>query len=922
MGDGPLVPLFFINLPNQRGALQALKLRGREQISKSYAFDVTVAGPTIDVDTIEKSLVGQAAHLRFGREGDTDRWVHGVVRWMEADGRASEGDDQHVYRLRIVPTLRLLGEKKNSRVFQDLAVPDIVESVLRAGGVSLRWEIRRKYKTRYYCVQHQETDLRFVERLLAEEGIYYFFDQPADASASEIMVLADEATACKPVTPSAAFRLTHREGMATDNSRDLTAFSLRRRVLPGSVLLKAFDFTRPSFDVHGSTNGASSKGSEPGLLEQVVSEVEKTVADKTSTNTDGDAILEPTGKLEPDSIEHYHHDYGELEIEQADDAGAAVRRSQLRAKLWVGVGASRAPQLLPGYNIDIAEAQIDKHPGSYTVFEVEHEADNPRMSLGGHVAMYRNRFRCVPAGTPFRPRPPRDRLRQVLETATVVGPAGQDIYTDEHGRIKVQFHWDRLGKRNAQSSCWIRVMQPWAGAGWGFQFIPRVGMEVMVMFLAGDLDRPMVVGAVNNAEHPPPFPLPAHKTRSGIRTASTPGRGGYNEIAFEDKAGEEGIAVRAEKHLTEFVGVDRTAKIGNDNRVTIGGHFDTTVGAAMSLAVKADKHELIKGNRSDSTTGNVSVQVGGNWREIVRGQRSTELLGSAKLQFKSSASVKVTKQASLTALGGLSVNVGTDSAVNGTLHATGNWTIGADEDILLTTPKSISLQCGDSVVRLTPDKIEIAGKEIALKGETKTTVRGDKGLLELAGEAKLAAPAVRHFGNGGSLELTSNAYLKGAAIKLNFREGDPPQATDETANQPTRTLKLKLSDGGFNVYKNRPYEMTVDGVRYTGTTDGGGNVNQDIPESATKAHILVWEGDPPTGKNHVWDLSIEDPPAASSVDGARSRLANLGYEVGTGASVDPVTKQAILDFQSDNDLEETGELDSATSAKLSEVHGH
>ena len=942
--DDARTPLFELLIADAPQKLIVISFVGREHLSKSYSFDIRVAAPLIDADAIDQLFVGQAAHLRFGQEGETERWVHGVVRRMEAEGAARDNDDRHGYRLQLVPALRLLGEKKDSRIFQDQTVPEIVSIVLRASGVTLRTQLTKSYRKRVYCVQHQETDLRFVERLLAEEGIFYFFEHPAGETASEILVLADEVSACKPIAGNASFRVASHEGLVGRDDHDLSRFRLRRRIEPGSVLLKSFDFLRPSFDLRGEAkvsdladplgvargSGAGAAPSAPGAIAAAARSAGAAAGRAVGAPAGGAPAggaddQAPTGYLDPDGIEQYHHHYGgELEQTGVDDASARTRLEQHRRKVWVGLGQGHSPSLSPGHTIDIEEAQVERHPGSYTLFEVEHEGHNPRAlrSAAPVPFTYRNRFQCVPASTPFRPRPPRARTQQVLETATVVGPAGQEIHTDAHGRIKVQFHWDREGKRDAHSSCWIRVMQPWAGAGWGFQFIPRVGMEVMVAFLAGDTDRPMVMGSVYNPEHPPPFPLPAEKSRSGIRTQSTPGGQGYNEISFEDKLGEETIVIRAQSNLNETVLVDQITKVGNDRSLVVEGNHTSSIGGDMTLGVAGSKHDMVKANRSESTTGSVNVSVKGNQSEVVQGNRTSEVHGASRGQYHGSANAHVDQAASLTAVGSLSVNVGASEPASGVLHAKGSWFVGADEDIVLTAARSISFQCGDSLVRLTAELIEISAKAIAVKGEDKTTVRGDESLLELTAEAKLAAPATRLFGKSSSMELTADAYLKGTKIKLNFREGDPPTVTDETTPPETRTLKLKLSDGGFNGFKSRPFEMTVDGVRFEGTTDGDGNVAQDIPKTATKAHLIVWEGDAPTGKSHVWDLAIGAPPPASSVEGARSRLANLGYKVGSGAKMDPITRQAVEGFQEDYDLEPTGELDGATTAKLTEIHGH
>jgi hypothetical protein len=327
-------------------------------------------------------------------------------------------------------------------------------------------------------------------------------------------------------------------------------------------------------------------------------------------------------------------------------------------------------------------------------------------------------------------------------------------------------------------------------------------------------------------------------------------------------------------------------------------------------------------DRAVATGGSVSVTIGANSTEKITGHRSVEVQGATKARLAGATSTRIEDHAALAVLGSLTVAAGAKEAAPLVIHGHGSVFTSSDETIVLNATKSLSIQCGDTIVKLTPEGIEITGKAVTIKGTDETIVRGKDCLVELADEARVAASATRLFGQSASVEVSTNAYMKGVQVKLNSREGDPPVATDATTTEPTRTLNLKLSDGGYNAYQNRPYEMIVNGVRYSGTTGGDGSVSQDIPESATQAKLLLWEGDPPAGKTQSWNLNIAKAPEASSIDGARSRLANLGYEVGKGKSLDRVTIRSLKAFQRDHDLEETGELDDTTVAKLTEAHGN
>lgn len=850
---------------------------GAEAISTPYRFEVRVERAPLDAKTVEDQYVGKTCHLGFG-DPRARRWVHGVVRSVAVTGAPRSRPEMRLYTLEVVPRLALVSLKRNSRVFQDKSTGEIISEVLSASGLDVSDRSATDISHREYCVQYQETDLAFVERLLAEDGSFYFFEQQADERGKEVLVLASGATACALVPGAPKLHPREDYGQQSDTP-DVRRFSLERRAHAGSVVVKDFDFNRPSLDLK-----AEAKEGEEG--------------------------------------EQYHHD-GVLDPIATSSALASVRLEQHRRLRWVARGDTENAALAAGMGIEIADADLESHDGTYTVVSVDHFGRDPHFDGGASSdPPYRNTFRAVPSTTVFRPEPPAPRIQQVLETAVVVGPPGNELFTDDLGRIKVQFHWDREGKLDGATSCWLRVMQPWAGAGWGFQFIPRIGMEVLVAFLGGDVDRPIVIGSVPNAEHPPIHAKASGQTRSGIRTRSMPGGKGYNELAFEDKLGEEAIELRAEKHLTETVGANQTTTVAKDRTLTIGGNCSESVAGKHSLAVGGDKHDVVQGNRAEDTTGNVSSNVTGNRAHVVSGVDTVEVTGAATARYHATASVRVDQGASLTAIGGLGVNVGIDAPASAALHATGSWNLGADQDLVLHAERSVTIQCGDSVLRMTPDRVEITAKEIVVNGAQSTTVKSDKSIVALDGEAKISAPAARFFGTGSSFELTKDVYTKGAAIKLGYREGDPPKATTDAAPPETQPFKLKLSDGAFQPYASRPYELTVDGRRYSGTTSGDGTVAQDIPKGATKAHLVLWEGEPPAGKSHVWDIAIEDPAAASTTEGARIRLANLGYETGAGPGMDPKTKQAIIDFQEDHDLEPSGALDAATAAKLSEVHGH
>ena len=522
---------FELFTPDQpKGSFTVLSFRGREEVSRPFAFRIRVRAASLD---LESALVGSPAVLAIHGAGGV-RQIAGILASARIESVLANGDGA-VYRLKLVPRLATLAHTRQSRIFQERTAPQIVSAILDLHRVDHAWKVRREYPPRTYCVQYQESDLDFVQRLLAEEGIFHFFDTSGDPGEAprDVVVLADDAAAYEPIPGKSALPYHPSDGLAQDREA-IVAFSFRRSVRPGGSLLAGFDFRRPSVRLT-----ADATSDEPGAV------AERRVYDHEMDWS--------KWGLRPEAAK--------LHLEQHRGLDAA------------GEGRSGCARLQPGRTF-----QLDEHPradltGRFAVLRVEHEGQLPevgRAASGPAVEhVYTNTFACVHADVAARPRRPARAYRQIMETATVVGPPGEEIHTDEHGRVKVQFHWDREGKGDDKSSCWIRVLTPWAGSAWGAQFLPRVGMEVAVTFAGGDADRPMILGAVYNGANVPPFPLPAKKTQSGFRTRSTPGGEGSNELRFDDAAGAEQIYLHAERDLVEVVEHDRLREVRGKESVKV-----------------------------------------------------------------------------------------------------------------------------------------------------------------------------------------------------------------------------------------------------------------------------------------------------------------------------------------------------------------
>ncbi len=574
--------------PYASGELDVRSFKGREEVSRPFSFEVVVA-TTVDAEALEDELLGAVARFTINLPDHGVRVIEGVVTEL----RAREDLLPHVRhqcRLRIEPRLSLAALRRDTRIFQNLTVTEIIDAVLREHHVECEWRLDARYPARTYCVQYEESDLAFVQRLLAEEGIFYVFAPPSDDGRERIVCL-DVAEGYEAIEGDPTLIYQEAEGMV-GGSEHVHRFKLERRVRSGSVALHDFDFERPSLDLSAK-----------------------------------DRLEAPAKRVDERALEVYEH-HGEHHDPDVRRTLVRGMLGGLRADATLATGRSGCRRLAPGKTFTLVEHEVARLNQRYAVTALTHEGHcgeaAEREERGSkELALrptYENRFECVPAEVAYRPARGERRRAQVVETATVVGPAGEEIYVDPLGRIKVQFHWDRHGKNDESSSCWIRVAQAWAGAGWGFQFIPRIGMEVLVTFLGGDLDRPMVTGCVFNGEHPLPYALPGQKTRSGIRTSSTPGNDGSNELRFDDAKGREQVYVHAERDYDQVVENNRSdVTHGHETRVvdknrsrTVRGHETVAIGHSQKVSVDGDHVRTVKGNEVVTVHRNLVMHILGH----------------------------------------------------------------------------------------------------------------------------------------------------------------------------------------------------------------------------------------------------------------------------------------------------------------------
>lgn len=782
-----------------------LAVRGVEELSRPYHFDVTVEAPW-GMAPERGELLGARAELLVQTQ-PTPRVIHGVVASVRARGGGDT--DASTYRLRLVPRVALLAQTRDSRMFQDRTVPEVVSQILTEAGVPHEWRRRADYPRRPCCVQYQESGFDFVARLLAEEGVWYSFEHRyagAEHGDVEVMILADHAAHYQPIAGEGEVALARVLGRNGDEH--VSAFAAGRAMRPGAVRLRRYDYRRPA-----ATVVAEASLAKPPAAVSI---------DPSSSGATNSHQSVGEDKLR---IYDHHADYEEDKL----TPGSAQRAlEQARHQAELARGASSCRRFTPGAWFKLVDPASDALEGEWAITRVEHRG---RPAVRGDARPgpeYENVFRCVPRGVHHAPRRPTRRQQTGLETATVVGASGEEIYTDDLGRVKVQFHWDLSGGLNEQSSAWLRVVQGFSGQHAGIQFIPRVGTEVVVGFLGGDTDRPVVMGSMYNATHPPPFRLPAEKTRSGIRTSSTPGGVGHNELSFEDAAGREEVRIHAQRDLNEVVLNTRSTDVGADLSVVVAGNSMESVGG--------ERVEVVRGGRASTVMGEASRHVVGAERAVVDGDRVELVRGTAELVaqrmttrvaetdervVQGDARARITGDQADSVSGCVTLQVGrAEAETSYAVHVEGLAELHGRRRASLTSEEEITLVCGRSSIRLTPDQIELVAPLVLLTAEGAGARLGKDGVrLRATSEASVVADTVVLRGERASLGLDVEARLGGDQIKLGKADDAGGFSPDE---QPAPT-RIELVDQEGNPLAHRRYKLHLaDGSTRAGILDRNG----------------------------------------------------------------------------------------------------
>ncbi|SDL18424.1 type VI secretion system secreted protein VgrG [Modicisalibacter muralis] len=583
--------------------LAVVDFEGTESLSAPFKLRVAFASRRHDLSPGD--WLDREVGLTVWQDGVALRRFHGIV------AEFAQGDRGHRrthYSIIVRPALWRLSLRHNSRIFQRVSPQTIINTLLAERGIrEVAFALSREPAEREYCVQYRETDLAFIERLAAEEGWCYFYEriapagETAEGSSSDAendtnaprLVFADDPRAFA----SLGARPYHGRAGGTAPKRHIRRLRQTARVGPASVTLKDYSFKQPAYSqLHEAIHQPRADGPE--------------------------AHAQPVG-----SPHHYeHYDYpGRYKADASGRAFTQARLEHLRANALSVAAQSDLPELLPGARFTLTGHDNAALNRDWQLVTVVHDGQQPQAleedavgdSLQGQAGLeamtrYANTLTLIPADQAWRPEPnPHPRV-DGPQVAMVVGPEGEEIHCDEHGRVKVRFPWDRYAQGDDTSSAWLRVSQGWAGGGYGAMAIPRIGHEVIVSFLEGDPDQPLITGRTYHAVNTPPYALPEHKTRTVIRTQTHQGEG-FNELRFEDQHDREQIWLHAQKDLELLTGNDRTEEIRRDSHLAIQRDRISELDRDEHLTIHGERREKVDASQSLTVDGSLHLKAGQAW---------------------------------------------------------------------------------------------------------------------------------------------------------------------------------------------------------------------------------------------------------------------------------------------------------------------
>jgi type VI secretion system secreted protein VgrG len=738
--------------------------QGKEALGTPYSYSLTLLSE--DPNIAVTKVLGQAITVEIKLDTGDFRYFSGIVTYFAKTGLAM----RHTrYAVVLNPKLTLLDYTRDCRIFFDHKAPDLASELLpHYGGVIEAGKLQGSYRMREYCVQYRESCFNFLQRLFEEEGIYYFFKHE---SGKHTMVLADSASAHATVSGYEKVQVLPKERKQARDQEHFWSLNVAGSLYPGKFTsLQGYDYSklRPK---SAQLQNKPSTAPDPG---------------KTYDDYDNPGGLTEKADAEADA---------QVRLESDLVANTIIEVEGNAMGLGVGdlVTLIRPPAGDKDYNPFWSDDDFDKEylitSASYSISVNQAETGD----VADSDEPYKATFTLLDSQTQFRPRRAAYKPRiEGPQTAQVVGPSGEEIYTDKFGRVKVQFDWDRLGALDQKSSCWVRVSQAWAGKQWGAIHIPRINQEVIVEFLDGDPDRPIITGRVYNADNMPPYGLPDNKTQSGIKSRSSKGGApsNFNEIRFEDLKGKEELFIQAEKdeninvknNQSSSIGVDRSLTVGNNETVKIGTNRTETVGSNEKISIGSNRTETvgvdesvkIGANQTLNVGSNQTISVGANQSLTVGAARTKSVGGAETVTIASTSSETIGAARSVTIAAAYQLTVG--GAINETVGGAKAEEIGAAKSVNVGAASSESvggnktLSAGGNISESAGGNIEIVAKgNLSEKGKV-VAIQADDEIALKCGSATLVMKKsgdITINGNKINIKGDGDVVIKGSNVKGN-----------------------------------------------------------------------------------------------------------------------------------------------------------
>jgi len=708
--------------PLDKDVLLLHRMSAREELGRLAQFELELLStdPKIKLEDV----IGKGMTVGIELPGGKTRYFNGLCTRFSQSGRIGRYVQ---YEATLHPWLWLLTRTADCRIFPDpkeaesKTVPDMIKDVFRKNGMSdFKVRLHGSYKPREYCVQYRESDFNFVSRLMEEEGIYYYF---LHEDGKHNLVLADSPNShdAIPGCEKVAYMAATIESTAPVDH--ISSWLVAQELQTGAVVLNDHDFEVPRADLTAkSTISRSHAYAKNEVFDYPGFYVGAYSARGEGTSGDGDAM--DRGQA-----------FARIRIEEQQTGYEQILGGGNVRGLAVG-GVFKLTDFL-------REDQNRDHLVVSTAFQVQ-IGGFEGIDAASNQTLYRCEFSAIPSKVPFRPRrlTPRPCIAGP-QTATVVGKSGEEIWTDVHGRVKVQFHWDRKGGHDESSSCWVRVSSPWAGKNWGAVHIPRIGHEVVVEFLEGNPDRPIITGSVYNGQNKPPYKLPDNQTQSGIKSRSSKegSADNFNEIRFEDKKGEEQLFIHAEKNQDIEVEKDETHTVGNNRTKTIGNDETTHVKANRTETVDKDETISIGGSRKETVSKDESISITGARTKgvtkdetvTVGGSRTESVTKDETISIGANRTETVSKDESITVSGKRSMKVDKDEDV--TIGQNESQSVG--KNFTLDVGKAIGLKAGDEIV------IKAGSASITLQKSGDIKIEGAKITIKASGDIEMKGSAIK-----------------------------------------------------------------------------------------------------------------------------------------------------------------------------------